>query len=243
MTTGNEDGVSVNIFANIGSLVTGFRSGATTVVEGSEEMAASVEGLTGSIEGLLAPLAAITALFEAFHFITEAIESTNEYGEQVRIASQKTGVAVEELQALQAAAYLADIDVTELTSGLGKLSKNLQEVATGGKGPAATAMTALGISATDATGKLRPMEDVMKDVAEKFATMEDGTTKTALAMDLFGRSGANLIPFLNEGRDGIGPGREGPGARHRHDRRRHRRGEAVRRRNERTASGVAGRRA
>jgi hypothetical protein len=33
--------------------------------------------------------------------------------------------------------------------------------------------------------------------------MEDGTTKTALAMDLFGRSGANLIPFLNEGRDGI----------------------------------------
>ena len=40
-------------------------------------------------------------------------------------------------------------------------------------------------------------------MAGKFAAMEDGTTKTALAVQLFGRSGAALIPFLNQGRDGI----------------------------------------
>jgi hypothetical protein len=203
MPTNSPDDVSVNIFANIAGLVTGFREGAAVVTEGSEQMAGSIEGLTGSIEALLAPLAAITALFETFSFIKESIENTNEYGEQVRIASQKTGIAVEQLQALQFAAKMADVDVAELTAGLGKLSKNLQEVAIGKGGPAAVAMEALGIKATDASGRLRPMEAVLNDVAAKFATMEDGTTKTALAMDLFGRSGANLIPLLNEGAKGI----------------------------------------
>ncbi len=33
--------------------------------------------------------------------------------------------------------------------------------------------------------------------------MENGGKKTALAMDIFGRSGAELIPLLNSGRDGL----------------------------------------
>ena len=33
--------------------------------------------------------------------------------------------------------------------------------------------------------------------------MEDGAGKTALAIKLFGKSGADLIPLLNQGRAGI----------------------------------------
>jgi hypothetical protein len=40
-------------------------------------------------------------------------------------------------------------------------------------------------------------------VAEKFSRMQDSTTKTALAIQIFGKGGAALIPFLNEGKEGL----------------------------------------
>ncbi len=86
---------------------------------------------------------------------------------------------------------------------MSRLARNAAQMATSGTGPAAAAIQALGLNVTDSNGKLRPMNDLLLDVAGKFAAMEDGTTKTALAVQLFGRSGAALIPFLNQGRDGI----------------------------------------
>jgi phage-related minor tail protein len=47
------------------------------------------------------------------------------------------------------------------------------------------------------------MDQIMLDVADKFAKMPDGAQKTALAMELFGKSGMNLIPMLNQGRDAL----------------------------------------
>ncbi len=41
------------------------------------------------------------------------------------------------------------------------------------------------------------------DVAEALSRMPEGAEKTALAIAVFGRSGANLMPFLNSGRDGL----------------------------------------
>src|SRR5260370_19399966 len=40
-------------------------------------------------------------------------------------------------------------------------------------------------------------------VADAFAKMEDGPRKASDAVALFGRSGLQLIPLLNKGRDGI----------------------------------------
>ncbi len=61
----------------------------------------------------------------------------------------------------------------------------------------------LGIETQDATGKTRPFVEVLFDVADKFKSMPDGAEKTALAMDLFGRSGKDMIKPLNLGAQGI----------------------------------------
>lgn len=203
MSDKTEDGIIVSVGANIASLVTGMREGATVVTGASEEMSTSIKGLTSTIEGMLAPLAAMAALFEAFSYLTESVSMTNEFGEQLRIAAAKTGIAVEQLSALQFAAHMADVDVEALTTGLQRLSRNLEAVAKGGKGPATDALAALGVSATTADGHLRPLHDILLQLAERFSRFEDGAGKTALAMDLFGRSGASLIPLLNEGAAGI----------------------------------------
>ena len=62
----------------------------------------------------------------------------------------------------------------------------------------AKAFKALGISVKDNEGNLRSSEEVFLDVADKFSKMEDGAGKTTLAIKLFGKSGADLIPLLNQ---------------------------------------------
>lgn len=118
-------------------------------------------------------------------------------------AAQKVGVTTEALSRLNYAAGYSDVSLEQLSGGLQKLSKNLADVASGKGGAAATALQALGISATDATGKLRGSDEVFSDIADRFSRLEDGSTKTALAIQLFGRSGAELIPLLNSGKAGL----------------------------------------
>ena len=83
---------------------------------------------------------------------------------------------------------------------MAKFNRNIAEAAKGG-GDAAGAFRALGISQQDLQ-RTSP-DELFKRVSTGFASMEDGAGKTALAMALFGKSGAALIPLLNSGASGI----------------------------------------
>jgi hypothetical protein len=130
-----------------------------------------------------------------------AIKMAIDHADALGKAAQKAGVTVEALSRLEYAAKLSDISLESLTGGLQKLSKGMADAA-GGKGPAA-AFKALGIAVTDARGQLRGSDEVMREIADRFSRMEDGATKTALAMQMFGKTGAEMIPLLNEGADGL----------------------------------------
>ena len=123
-------------------------------------------------------------------------------GDEALATSQKLGLTVENLSRLQFAAKLSNIDTGNFNVALRFLSKNLDDVA---KGTGATneVFKKYGISAKDATGKLLPTEQVLLKISERFAQLPDGAAKTAAAMDIFGRSGADMIPLLNEGAAGI----------------------------------------
>jgi hypothetical protein len=71
-------------------------------------------------------------------------------------------------------------------------------------------MDGSGVSAGAFAAKLREigvtsdnMEEALLQVADRFKEMPNGTDKAALAVQLFGKQGAELIPILNKGRDGI----------------------------------------
>jgi phage-related minor tail protein len=113
--------------------------------------------------------------------------------------SQKTGVSVESLSKFQQAANASGTSIEGVGAAMIKLNRNL---ATGNAG-AAEALTSLGISATDASGKLKSTDEIMLQVADKFKSMPDGANKTAAAMALFGKAGADMIPMLNGGRKSI----------------------------------------
>lgn len=61
----------------------------------------------------------------------------------------------------------------------------------------------LGFALRDATGHLKPLDELLPKIADKFKNMQNGPEKTALALKLFGRNGAALLPFLNKGAEGL----------------------------------------
>jgi hypothetical protein len=124
--------------------------------------------------------------------IRGAINTADDMGE----LAQKVGVPVEALSALKYAAKVLGVEFEGLQTGLTRLSRGMAD------NP--EKFEALGVAVRDAQGQMRPTADVLRDVANLFQAMPDGAEKTALAMDLFGKSGADLIPMLNAGSQGIG---------------------------------------
>lgn len=116
--------------------------------------------------------------------------------------AQSTGIAIEKLSGLAYAGSLADVEVEALGSALVKMTKGMADAAVG-TGEAMRGYEALGINIKDSAGNLRNADAVLADVSDKFAGMADGANKTALAVAIFGKSGADMIPLLNSGADGL----------------------------------------
>lgn len=161
---------------------------------GLKGIADQVLGMKGLLAGAFGALSA-GALASAFKSVVDGADS------MIKLA-QAAGTTVEELSALTYAAKLGGVETEALGSSLKKLAKNATDTANG-TGEAKDAFTALGISVKDAEGRVRGTGDLLNEVADKFAGLEDGSEKTALAMQIFGKSGAQLIPVLNAGSDGI----------------------------------------
>lgn len=112
--------------------------------------------------------------------------------------SKATGISVQQLSLLGDVASTKGISVDSMAKALEKLDK--AAVAAAQSGPkSSNAFKDLGVSVQNADGSMRSASDIFNDVSAKFAAMPDGPLKTAEAIKLFGRSGAELIPLLDEG--------------------------------------------
>jgi hypothetical protein len=132
----------------------------------------------------------------------EFLRGGAEAAEQLVHLSEKVGTTVEDMSRLSFAARQSGLDAGAMGSAMGILSKGMEQ-AQAGTGKAAAAFDALKIKVTDSSGQLRSNVAVMQDVAERFGQMENGAGKTALAMLIFGKAGADMVPLLNRGREGI----------------------------------------
>lgn len=130
------------------------------------------------------------------------IKSSIDTADKMGKMAQSVGLSVESLSGLAFAAELSDINLDELGARLTNLNRRAKEGARGVKSYR-QAFDTLGISLTDSQGRLRETEALVLDIADKFSKMEDGLLKSALATDIFSNAGVKMIPFLNQGREGI----------------------------------------
>lgn len=168
------------------------RASAEKGVEGIGEALQNLTGLSASQLGLGAIAAGLGEITK------KAIET----GDQLNKLSQKTGISVGTLSGLAYAAETADVPLDALSTSIAKFSKFAAEAANGSKEQAA-AFQAMGVSVKAADGSIRPVDQLLAQIADKFKGYKDGAEKSALATTLFGKAGAQMIPFLNQGAEGL----------------------------------------
>ena len=146
------------------------------------------------------------AVAAAGYFAISRIESIAsgviDLGGKLNDMAQKTGISAEALQEWGYAASQNSSSLDEMSMGMTKLSRGLYAMK-GGAGPLADAFKMLGISLNDPAVKSKDLDKILMTIASRFAEMPDGPKKTAAAMGIFGKSGASLIPTLNQGAAGL----------------------------------------
>jgi len=130
------------------------------------------------------------------------IKSTADMGDKFRDMSLRTGESTKALSALSYAGELSGISIGSIESSMKKAQRAMADAATG-TGTAKDAFAELGIQVTHTDGSLLTGTELMLAFADKTAGMGDASKKTALAMEIFGRSGTDLLPLFAEGSAGI----------------------------------------
>lgn len=155
---------------------------------GLGRMGQAAKGI-GGLMGTLLPVGAVAGLTAIAKGSIDAADNLNDM-------SQRTGVAVESLSKFGQAAQDSGSSIDGVAKGMGQLAKRITDPSSA----ASKALSGIGVATRDAQGKVRDLDAVMLDISDRFAKMPDGAEKSALAMQLFGKSGVELIPMLNQGR-------------------------------------------
>jgi len=168
---------------------------ATKRVEEFNGKLGQAKQVLGSVAGALATTFAVGKVVD---FVQEQID----LGDALVDTSQKLGVGTDELQRFQYGAGLAGVSADSAAKALGFLNKNMGEALDGGAAQA-QAFAKFGVSLKNADGSVRSLQDVIPELADGFQGMGSQQERTAAAMTLFGRSGAELLPFLQQGSDAV----------------------------------------
>jgi len=193
----------LNVRANVdgANKIVELNRGLKTMEGTAKGLTGAMRGLTGASAGLSGALGALAPLLSVAGLVGLA-KGALDAGDKMNDLSQKTGVSVEALARFKKAAAVSGTDIDSVAKNLVKLSKGMLEASLGSKQQSA-AFKSLGINVKDSSGQLKTADAVTLEIANKFKQMPDGVAKTALALKLFGRSGADMIPLLNMGGDAI----------------------------------------
>jgi hypothetical protein len=186
----NSQGITVTIHADTEEALSKLQGFFSHFGEGLREMSGAGEFL-GEMKGKLLAVLSIGALVE---FGREAINAA----EGLQILSKQTGVSVEMLSALREKASDMRGGFEAIQQSLGMFSNQLGTAVRLGGQVRQSFQDLLGNDGLSgfASGA-QNVDQVLKLVIERFNAMPDGPKKTALAMDLFGRSGREVLPVLS----------------------------------------------
>jgi len=159
----------------------------------ANDMKASMQQVASVAKTTFAVVIGATSVAALRDFVTHTLEAAA----ALQGLSEQTGASAAALSGFAPVATISGTAMEAIGASLAKLSKGLAGVDDETAG-ATKALQFLGVRAKDASGNLRDPAEVMNDVALKLAEFEDGAGKTAIAMELFGKSGATMLPFLKD---------------------------------------------
>jgi hypothetical protein len=196
--------IRIVIGADTGPLDQGTKkvdNAARSIAQSSQELSRRFSALVPRVAPWLTIAGAVLALGAALRSIgTDARE--------LETLSLMTGTSVPRLQEMRYALEGVGGTLQDLTSATNNFSNAIRSSIGDRTSAAALALDQLGIAARNADGTFKTLDEALPDLADRFASWEDGVGKASIATALFGDQAATMIRLLNKGSAGIEEARE-----------------------------------
>jgi len=158
--------------------------------QGLTSIGASVAGLVNPFTAAVAGVAAFGAGAAA---VVQGLTALEDRVESLGNTADKLGVSFEFIQTLEEAANRSGTSIDAVSAAFGRLQKSVLGVDEESKA-AQKALAEIGVTAEELQ-RLSPEEQYLK-IGESLNAIEDPARRTAAATALFGRAGADLLPFF-----------------------------------------------
>jgi len=157
-----------------------------------------IAGIVGGLRSFGVVLGAGVVARGIKNFVTDIVDAGDSLGK----TATQLGISSTQLQAWQAAAGFAGVETTKFNQSMRVLQKNTLLADQGSK-QAADGFRMLGVDIKDANGNLKTGDQLMREVGLSLGGLENSTERVALAQQLMGRSGAELLPLFAKGEQGL----------------------------------------
>ena len=165
-----------------------------------------IKGLTGRMGGLkgaaigVGIAAGAAAVGGIAAFAKSSISAFAQAGDEVQKMSLRVGFSTEALSELKHAAELSGTSLGSLENGVKRMQRTILD-AENGLSTAVDAFEMLGVEMADVESK--SPEEQFTLLSNALADVEDASRRSALAQQVFGRAGTQLLPMLAAGKDGL----------------------------------------
>jgi hypothetical protein len=173
---------------------------ATSMGTGIGKGFASAQGALSSFSKSVVSLPSMIAGSIAVTGLVAMAKGFADAGSAVDDMAQRTGMGAESVSALGYAAKMSGTDIGAVEKGVRKMQLSIADAAAGAP-DAIEKFAAIGLSVADLQ-KMTPDQQFIA-IADKLSKIEDPALKSAAAMEYFGKSGADMVPLLSEGGEGI----------------------------------------
>lgn len=177
---------------------------AESQVSASTGLSSFVSQITPANIALAALAAAVAKVSTTLYDLSvKSFTIADQWASVVNDIEDKTDMAAESASRLAGVAQVVGLSGADMGQALALMSRNAQAAAEQIKAAAdaGTAseddFTKWGISITDTNGDLLSAEQIYENINKRHREMANGVQKTAMEMEIFGRSGAKMNDLLN----------------------------------------------
>lgn len=175
-----------------------------------EEGFSSFKKAMDDFDGLARKTIMLNQAFEAVKNVSGAVKGAFDklYGSASNIAeavdkqSQSLNMSTSEMQRWNYVANQNKASTGSVTNAFTKLLNTQYEATTGNKA-ASDAFKDLGVSVTNANGTLKSSDQIINDTMNALSGVEHESRRAALAQDIFGKGGKDLLTVLSQGTDAL----------------------------------------
>ena len=172
----------------------------SAAVNGMKNFTREVGGMTSAVKTAALALTSLFATAKITQFINGTSAAFASYGDQMAKMSQRLDIAASKLSEMSYIASQSGTSIESFERAVRLLQRNLTSADEEAK-TATAAFEKLGLSIQEL--KQMSPDEQFKAVASAIASLESPSERTAYAMKIFSRSGAELIPFFQQGREGM----------------------------------------